>query len=364
MVKYLFAFFLASLLACQGVREEAAEEFDVIAYYSAGPDQVEGLPAEKLSHIIFSFCHLQGNRLTVGSARDSLTIQKLVALKAINPNLKVMLSLGGWGGCEPCSDVFSTEAARDEFVKSTLELNQFFGTDGLDLDWEYPTIEGFPGHSFKPEDKDNFTLLIKSLRNALGDESELSFAAGGFQKFIDESVDWQAIMPLLDRVHVMTYDLVGGYATVTGHHTPLYSNPKQTESTDNAVKSLIRLGVPRSKIVIGGAFYARIWEQVPDVNNGLYQPGKFLQAIDYKNFEEGLQGFDVFWDEVSQAPYRYHREKKLFATYDDERSLGLKTRYAIDQQLGGIMFWELSLDKHPGGLLDAIGGGLKMNNEK
>ena len=161
-------------------------------------------------------------------------------------------------------------------------------------------------------------------------------------------------MPLVDRVNVMTYDLVGGYATVTGHHTPLYSNAKQKESADNAVQSLVKLGVPRSKIVIGGAFYARVWENVSDVNNGLYQAGKFKQGVDYKDFEKFFEGFHVFWDGSSRAPYRYDRGRKLFATYDDQRSISLKTQYAIDQHLNGIMFWELSLDKSEDGLLEAI----------
>ena len=64
--------------------------------------------------------------------------------------------------------------------------------------------------------------------------------------------------------------------------------------------------------------------------------------------------FEVFWDKTSKALYRYHRAKKLFATHDDERSLALKTQYAVDQKLNGVMFWELSLDKPKDGLLDAI----------
>lgn len=351
MTKYL-AIIIASI-SISSLHAQAPADFKVIAYYSAGPDQVDGLPAKKLSHIIFSFCHLKGNKLAVDNSRDSTTIRKLVALKAKNPNLKVMISLGGWSGCEPCSDVFSTDVARREFSKSVLALNQYFGTDGLDLDWEYPAIEGMPGHPFKAEDKPNFTALVRSLRETLGSKYELSFAAGGFSKFIDESVDWAAVMPLVDRVNVMTYDLVGGYATVTGHHTPLYSNPKQKESTDNAIQSLIKIGVPRNKLVVGGAFYARVWEGVADINNGLYQSGKFKQAIDYRDWENGFEGFEVFWDKTSQAPYRYHRAKKLFATHDDERSLTLKTKYAIDQKLNGMMFWELSLDRNDG-LLDAI----------
>ena len=342
------------LLAASSCVAPDKPRIQVIAYYDKGPDRVDEIPADKLDQIIYSFCHLKGNRLAVDDTQDSVTISRLVELKAAHPKLKIVLSLGGWGGCEPCSDVFSTDSARKEFAQSVLELSKGLGTDGIDLDWEYPVIEGYPGHRFRPEDKDNFTALIRDLRNALGSGYQVSFAAGGFQKFLEESVDWAAVTPLVDRINVMSYDLVGGYATVTGHHTPLYSTPQQRESTNNAVQYLIKIGVPREKIVIGGAFYARVWENVPEVNNGLYQPGVFKQSIDYKDFESAFQGFESFWDETAQAPYRYDRARKLFATHDDERSIALKTQYAIDQKLQGIMFWEQSLDKKSGGMVDAI----------
>ena len=92
----------------------------------------------------------------------------MVALKKRNPQLKIILSLGGWGGCETCSDVFSTKKGRKKFSKSAKKLCDYFGTDGIDLDWEYPTISGFPGHPYGPQDKPNFTALIKQLRKKLG----------------------------------------------------------------------------------------------------------------------------------------------------------------------------------------------------
>lgn len=351
-MKYLLLFFLISIALLSSA--QSPKDFTIIAYYSAGPEQVDSLPAEKLTHIIYSFCHLSGNKLTVSSGRDSLTIKKLVALKKRNPKLKVILSLGGWGGCKTCSDVFSTKEARKEFSESVLELNRYFQTDGLDLDWEYPTIEGYPGHAYKLEDKANFTTLLKQLRKTMGPTYELSFAAGGFQKFLEESVDWKAVMKLCDRVNVMTYDLVHGYSTVTGHHAALYSNPLQKESTDNAVQYLIKIGVPRNKIVIGAAFYARVWENVAPENNGLYQTGKFKMGINYKTFPSTLKDFQLYWDETSQAPYGYNASEKLFATYDDEKSITLKTKYVVDQKLNGIMFWELSLDTYKDGLVDCM----------
>ncbi|HET9487436.1 MAG TPA: glycosyl hydrolase family 18 protein, partial [Chryseosolibacter sp.] len=235
-----------------------------------------------------------------------------------------------------------------------LDLSRHFRTDGIDLDWEYPAIEGYPGHPYKPEDKRNFTALVQQLRKTLGRNYELSFAVGGFLKALEETTDWPVVMKEVDRVNVMSYDLINGYSTVTGHHTALYNTPSQKESTHNAVQYLIGIGVPREKIVIGAAFYARVWENVSADNHGLYQAGKFKESIDYKDFPAKLSGFGFYWDETAQAPYAYNPEKKLFATFDEKRSIRIKTRYALDQKLDGIMFWELAHDTYQGGLVDTI----------
>lgn len=164
-------------------------------------------------------------------------------------------------------------------------------------------------------------------------------------------------MKLADRVNLMTYDLVNGYATITGHHTPLYSTAQQVESTDNAVQKLLQLNVPKEKIVIGAAFYGRVWGGVADTNSGLYQQGKFQTSVAFKNFASQLStdsGFVYHWDEAAMSPYLYNPKKSLFVTYDDPRSMALKTKYAIDKGLGGIMFWELTSDLYSNGLLDAI----------
>jgi len=158
----------------------------VIAYYAGNAQQADSFAVEKLSHIIFSFCHLNGNRLHARNARDTSVIQKLVSLKERNPAMKVLLSLGGWGGCETCSAVFSNKKDRKAFALSVKELSAYFGTDGIDLDWEYPAISGFPGHQYKPEDRKNFTALVKELRKVLGKNSQITFAAGGFNEYIDK----------------------------------------------------------------------------------------------------------------------------------------------------------------------------------
>lgn len=329
----------------------------VIAYYAGPPEDLDQFNPKELTHIIFSFGHLQGNQFHINNAKDTLTIQKMIDWKKQNPELKVMLSLGGWGGCAPCSTVFSTDTGREEFASSVKEVLDYFKADGIDLDWEYPAILGFPGHAFKPEDKDNFTALIKSLRASLPAPFLLTFAAGGFQNYLDSAVDWKQVMPVVDFVNIMSYDLVSGYSTVTGHHTPLFSSHPEMQSTDRAVKYLLKNGVSSDKLVIGAAFYGRVWEDVPDVNRGLFQPGKFFHMISFHTIDSIFAtdfGYKEYWSRKARAPYAYNASKHLFMTYESKRSVRLKTKYAIRKKLHGIMFWQLRDDKPHDGLLEEI----------
>jgi chitinase len=175
-------------------------------------------------------------------------------------------------------------------------------------------------------------------------------------------VEWEKVMKEVDMVNMMTYDLVNGYSTVTGHHTPLYSTSTQKESVNNAVEKLLQLKVPGEKIVIGAAFYGRMWEGVPDTSSGLYQKGKFKRGMPFRKFASELSpsnGFVYHWDDEAKAPYLYNASQKLFVTYDDKRSMELKTKYAREKGLGGIMFWQLTEDLYEGGLLETIDTAVK-----
>ena len=351
----LIFFFIA--IACKAQKTGMQKNFSVIAYYAGRTTMIDSFEVEKLTDLIFSFCHLKGDRLAVSNGRDSATIVRMVALKKRNPGLKIILSLGGWGGCKTCSSIFSTKKGRRIFAKSTKQLNKYFGTDGIDLDWEYPVIEGFPGHAFGPEDKPNFTALIKQLRKKLGKKMEISFAAGGFSSYIDSSVDWKKVMPLTNRVNLMSYDLVSGFSAISGHQTPLYSTPKQSESVDNGVKKLITAGVPANKIAIGAAFYARLFHVTDTTSNGLYLPAQFYHGLSFSHFSDTINvknGFIQYWDTVAKAPYAFNIQRRLMATYDDSESIKLKTDYVIKHKLNGIMFWQLADDSFNNGLLNVI----------
>lgn len=335
----------------------AKRKIEVIAYYTGDANTIQQYKVEQLTHIIYSFLRLKGDSLQVGNEKQKQTLKALTDLKIKYPELKIMVAFGGWGGCKPCSGIFSTEKGRNNFAASVKSVLDEYQLDGLDIDWEYPVIEGFPGHPYALSDKDNFTALVKTLRKTLGNKKEISFAAGGFTSFIEESIDWKPVMKYINRVNLMSYDLVSGFSKQTGHHTPLYSNESQVQSTDHGVQLMLQKGVSPKKIVIGAAFYARTWKDVPDVNNGLYQSGEFQSFIPYKTGLSSLdstKGFITYYDEAAHSYWKYNKEKKEFATYDNGSTVRGKIKYVKKMKLKGIMFWELSLDTPQYGLLQAI----------
>ena len=380
------AFFALSLLTIP-VFSQSVNNIRVLAYYLGPAALLDNFDVNQMTHIIFCFGQLEGNRFKV-SKGDSATILKMVSLKKKNPQLKVIISLGGGRGCKTCSDAFATETGREEFARSINEFHHNFGTDGLDLDWEFPNVEHFPGQKYSPADKKNFTRLVRTLRK-FNPDYELSFAAGAHEGIFEEVVEWKKIMKKMDYVNLMTYDIgsyqnrpklpqyrhlsLGDDAKNTAHHTALYSTPDQLHSVpgsyaqfstpgqersvDFCVKYLLNKGIPANKLIVGAAFYGRVYENVENVNDGLYQPGKYKGTVSFRNFSARFpadSGFVYHWDEIAKAPYLYNAQKKIFVTCDDRKSIELKTTYAIDNKLGGIMFWQLNNDAWSDGLLDEI----------
>jgi chitinase len=330
---------------------------DIIAYYSGSAHQIRKYPVEKLTHIVFSFCHLDGNRFHVDTRLDSVTIHTLVRLKKRNPKLKILLSLGGWGGCKTCSAVFSTEAGRMEFARSVNVLARYFHTDGIDLDWEFPSLATYPDQVFRADDKMHFTQLVQTLKSQLDRGQEISVVCAGYAPYLRGSIDLPSVIPYIDRIHLMAYDLVGSHKHVTGHYSALYSTSWQEESADHALRYLDSLHIPHEKISIGVAFYGRQFRVLHNDAQGLRQPADYEKFVTMrrirKQYTEG-RGFKTYWDDEAKAAYKYNDKEKIFLTYDEERSVAAKAAYVKQKGLNGIFFWELRLDKSRAGLLDAI----------
>lgn len=279
----------------------------------------------------------------------------LARIRRINPDLKIVLSIGGWGA-GGFSEAAFTQEGRNRFAQDCCELIRTYGLDGIDIDWEYPCFS-LAGIGACKADKENYTLLLKTIREHL-EEMEagrylLTIAAGGDSYFVRNTQMDQA-QRYLDYVQIMSYDLRGGFQLATGHHTNLYA--PQTDlfdaSADKAVRTFHEAGVPYEKLVIGAAFYSREWEGVPDVNHGLCQQAQSTaRGHHYSDLVQDFinkNGYTRYWDEEAKAPWLFNGSR--FISYDDEQSLSCKIEYLKEKKLLGIMFWVYSED-HPYSLL-------------
>lgn len=360
-MKYFILFCLSiGVITSCNVKSVEKPSMVIMAYYVPGQVTPANLPLDKLTHIIFSFTEVVNDQMKFRSAEAADRLKELSAQKKNHPRLKVMVACGGWGGSSGFSEMAADLSKRKKFVASVIDFINDYDLDGLDMDWEYP---GLPGNDnpHLPEDKENFTSLMKELREAMdatGKDLILSFASAGWERYYDH-IELNEVMRYADYMNVMTYDQVGGGSPVTGHHTSLKSSSSSQRSADAIIRYCIDQGVSPGQIVIGAAFYGRSWKGVAPENNGLAQAtkGAWKSAIIYSEIAESYvnkEGFNRYWDEIAQAPYLYNAKDSLFITYDDPQSVALKTSYAKENRLGGIMFWQLTQDTPSGDLLDAI----------
>ncbi|MWV46020.1 hypothetical protein GRF59_20585 [Paenibacillus sp. HJL G12] len=341
-------------------------EVKLIGYVAGWKDWSQSQPvdAAKLTHINYAFTHIKDHKIIpIEDQNDDANYAYLQSLKSQNPNLKILNSVGGWGA-DGFSDAALTAESREIFANSIIEYVKKYDLDGIDLDWEYPSQDAGGIVTGRPEDKENFTRVLKLIReklNALGLEEnkyyELTIAAGAGWGYLD-GVEIGNITPLLDNINVMTYDFAGGWVQNTAHHTHLFG---PVISTDLCVKVLLDNKVPAHKIVIGAAFYSHKWTDV-EQGEGKAVGWKAKGSGDTPSYSATIAtyneetGYTRYWDEDSKAPYLF--DGSTFLSYDDPESLHEKAQYVLDHKLGGAMFWEYSQDT-TGALLTALSDGLQ-----
>ncbi len=327
------------------------------------------IAARKVTRINFAFALIQNGKIVTEDPSDAANLAALVALKKENPSLTVLISVGGWLGSGNFSDMALTHESRNIFIQSVLQFIEQYQLDGLDVDWEYPGMIG-AGNKFRPEDKQNYTLVLSELRKQFDQEEKklhrpllLTIAAGASGEFLDHT-EMGEVQKHVDTVNLMAYDYYEPDSEqMTGNHAPLFTDPLDPKkiSADRSVREYEQAGVPAAKIVLGVPFYGHVWGQVPASNHGLFQPGKPVPNAfaGYGNISTSMlnHGYTRYWDSAASAPYLYNAEQRIFVSYEDPQSLALKCKYVIDHRLGGVMFWEYKSDP-TGTLLDSIDAGL------
>lgn len=311
---FLLSFFLLISLSL------GAQKRIVVAYVGAGSDVMPDMSL--MTHIDYAFGH-------VNETYDGIRISRPERLRAIvaeaqkaSPRVLVCLSIGGWGSGR-FSEMAWTEKGRKAFAADCARVVEEFGLDGIDLDWEYPTSRA-AGISSAPEDKRNFTLLMHEIRAAIGPDKLLTLASSAGARYID----FQAILPVIDFVNVMSYDM----GRPPRHNAALYRSKIAGFTADGAVKRHLEVGIPKEKIVMGMPFY------------GHGNRKEYPDYVDYKDQKPPLEGLHEVWDDEAKVPYYADAEGRMVLGFDNPRSITEKCKYVLEQDLLGGMYWEYSCD--------------------
>ncbi|MCH9816344.1 MAG: cellulose binding domain-containing protein [Actinomycetia bacterium] len=340
-----------------------------------------------------------GRSFTAGQSVDGIAdswsqnlrgnFNQLKELKAQNPHLKALISLGGWTWSKRFSDVALTQESREKFVSSCVDLylkgnlpvidgaggeGAAAGVfDGIDLDWEYPGSEGLSGNAVRPEDTENYTLLLQEFRKQLdaltaatGDPYELTAAMPAGQSKTAK-YEIPEVAEALDFLNIMSYDFRGAWdaSGPTNFHSNLHVDPNgpgvgevKTASVESAVAAWLDGGAPADKIVVGVPFYGRGWSGVaPGSGNGLYQSATGAAPGTY---EAGFEDYKVlvnrpgttFRDPVTKQMWSY--DGNVFWSFDDPEVIREKMRFINERGLGGAMVWSLDGDTTDGELMSEI----------
>jgi GH18 family chitinase len=362
--------------------------------------QIADVPVNQLTHLIYAFARIDSKgqvslfdsyaatdkRFTnpadavagkadsyyypAGDSRANQTVfgnfNQIAELKSLNPKLRTSIAIGGWTLSDNFSTTLDTAAEREVFTNSVINFLKTYNMfDGVDFDWEYPGGGGLAGNSTSAQDGVNYAETLKLLRsklNSLGTESdryyEISVASpAGIDKI--PGMNLPELAKYVDFFNLMSYDFHGTWENSTGHQSALTGDPIGYD-IGTAVNAYLANGVPAGKIVLGNPLYTRAWTGVQasaddygvadfgynDVSGGA-APGSFEKGVyDYKDLLNQYRagGWQLIWDDNSQAAYLWNQAQKIYSSFETPGTIALKSAWAREKGLGGVMFWDLSND--------------------
>lgn len=312
----------------------------------------------------------------------------------IYPDVKILISIGGWTRCGYLSEMAYTPEGRSSFVRSCLDiLEQYPWVDGFDIDWEYfggskdgarqPDNEqdqGCPIWGTPEEDSANFAALAEELRNAMDDAygpgvKRLTACASASTGWTLPCQNWRLVAPYMDYVNIMTYDMAGVWDKVTGHASKLQ------HAKDAVTVMNLGYGVELRKMCIGSPMYGTDLKMFSPPSSG--NPvglaveskapcdGEITQEMIKAWEAEAVSGYTIDWvdgkpvmgepydnggtgwhfgyDTFNRGAYLYNDEEGSeyycwYISYENALSLQDKLDFINERGIAGLIVWECSQD--------------------
>mgnify|MGYP001058648323 CR=1 FL=1 len=336
------------------------------------------IPVRDVTHIMYAFisidvatgrlkftdewCDLQLPMVSPKSPDKKVlgSHQQLFQMKQLNPNLKVVMSVGGWGTDHMFQAISQDRSKLHNFVDSCGEFVTEYGFDGIDIDWEYPRNH---------EENNSLIELLKGVReklNTIAPDLSLSIAAPGGDDNI-AVLDLKSLDKYLSFWNLMCYDFAGnGWSTKTGFHSNLFGNNGDNNlSVESVVSKYVQGGINSRKLVVGmpaygRAFHGATFSTIGSAFTKEKPRGCTVESdtIDYCKLPIGQEDFDA----KKVGALCYSSEQKCLITYDNVRSVRIKAKYIELNRLGGGMWWDSAGDSKDPSLslvsnfVDQLGG--------
>nr|AMT75074.1 chitinase Cht10 [Locusta migratoria] len=318
------------------------------------------------THIIYAFAVMDPHDLHIKPQDEQYDIiqggyRSIVGLKRQNPQLKVMISVGGWPEeRRKFAEMTASASTRREFIRSVLHFIDEYGFDGIDLDWEYPGAEDMGGMS---REKEHFSLLVEELAESFAPRGNVLSASVSPSRFrVEDGYDVARLARRLDFINLMAFDLLTEQDAAADHHAPLTQRKHDYGlavfyNVDYAVRYWLRKGARRDQLVVGIPFHGHSFTLKDEAKNspgapvkGLGKEGPYTQEKGFLAYFEILQLLEEgHWKKATDdvgSPYMVKGNQWI--GYEDQRSVATKIMYIKKNLLGGAMVWALDLDDFDG----------------
>ncbi|WP_445665936.1 glycoside hydrolase family 18 protein [Fodinibius sp. AD559] len=280
----------------------------------------------------------------------------------------ILFSIGGGGNYNGFSSAI-TDSNRTRFITTILDLLIMHDFDGINLNM-VPIVES---------DYTNYSNFVQQLsrsfdttKTANNERPLLTLSA---LKSDSLNTLYASLQDHFDQINILSYDMAQPWRGWQAWHKAALKNKNEAfdanpslrfPSVDEKVKNAIAAGIKREKIGVGISFSTYLWTMVNYLETWPGWPTQdmdrlevltysqlvnkdtdpFLDSLDnianLINIEE-INLAETAWDNNALVPYLNLENPKAFISFENERSVKEKVKYARHERLGGVMIWELGI---------------------
>uniref|UniRef100_A0AAG5CXD9 GH18 domain-containing protein n=1 Tax=Anopheles atroparvus TaxID=41427 RepID=A0AAG5CXD9_ANOAO len=352
-----------------GLEKKVVCRYVVSSTTKKGPGKFgpEDIPLDLCTHVLYRALPFPVWRkgsfyVDEGEKEDLLNFTNIV--KQRSPGKSIIVTIDGVvDGGEKFSIAADDPVRRKAFVLAMISLFRELQLDGLEVDWEWPGLQGTYGGAF--DDRQNLPPLLLDLKNGLKSvrpEIELWFFGAVYPAFFRSSYRVAEICRHVDYVTLFTFEMRDYSDKLIDVPSPMHnrsfeSGTRARTNVEDGAQGWIDNGCPPKKLILGIGLFGRSL-QLADPNKhaladralGPGMKGQFMNA-GYHPYHEVCSllrqpGWAFGYDREGLMPYAYRGDQWL--SYEDVYSIQYKVDLIESLRLAGALVQCIHFDDYRG----------------